>query len=72
MRSLTVLEMDAVYGGAEEDSFIQRFGQCTVDTLMGGAAGAAIGVATGGTAMVPLVIIGLIAGNLASDACNSL
>ena len=72
MRSLTVLEMGAVSGGEEEDSLVQRLGQCTVDTLMGGAAGAALGIATGGTALVPLVILGLFAGNFASDACNSL
>ena len=72
MRSLTVLEMGAVSGGEEEDSLVQRLGQCTVDTLMGGAAGAALGIATGGTVLVPLVILGLFAGNFASDACNSL
>ena len=71
MRTLAVMEMDAVSGG-EEKSFLQNFAQCTADTLMGGAAGAAVGVATGGTALAPLVIIGLIAGNLGSDACNAL
>ncbi len=70
MRMLTVMEMDAVAGG--EKSFLQNFGQCTVDTLIGGAAGAALGAATGGVATAPLFILGLFAGNFGSDACNAL
>ena len=70
MRTLTLTEMDVVSGG--ENSFVQNLGQCTVDTLMGGAAGAALGVVTGGAASAPLTILGLIAGNLGSDACNAL
>ena len=70
MRTLTATEVNDVSGG--ENSFLQNLGQCTVDTLVGGVAGAALGVVTGGTASAPLTIIGLIAGNLGSDACNAL
>ncbi len=70
MRTLTVVEMESISGG--DDPFLKNLGQCTVDTLVGGAAGAALGVATGGVAMTPLVILGLIAGNLGSNACNAL
>ena len=77
MRTLTVMEMDAVAGGdaatgVKEDSLVQRVAQCTVDTMVGAATGAALGLATGGAGVVPLTILGAIAGNLASDACNSL
>ena len=75
MRALTVMELDAVSGGNGK-SFLQNIGQCTVDTLAGGAAGAALGLATApvtaGLSVKPLIVLGLIGGNLGSDACNAL
>ena len=74
MRTLTVTELDAVSGGTREGngkSFIQNFAQCTADTLTGAAVGAGAGAATG-VAAVPLAIIGAVAFNLGSDACNAL
>ena len=44
MRTLTVMEMDAVSGGAEK-SFLQNLAQCTADTLTGAAIGAGLGAA---------------------------
>ena len=75
MRTLTRMELDAVSGG-NGNSLIQNIGQCTVDTLAGGAAGAALGLAaapvTAGLSLKPLIVLGLIAGSLGSDACNAL
>ena len=65
MRTLTVLEMDAVAGGQEGKSFVQNFARCTVDTAIGAVAGSALG----GPVVGAIVAI---AANLASDACNAL
>ena len=71
MRTLTATEMDVVAGGT--NSLIESLAQCTYDTLIGGAAGAAVGAALAGPAGAGTgSIIGMIAANLASDACNSL
>ena len=47
MRTLTVTEMDVVAGGA--NSLLESLAQCTYDTLIGGAAGAAVGAALAGS-----------------------
>ena len=70
MRTLTVMEMDAV-SGAEGKSFLQNFAQCTADTMTGAAVGAGIGAITGAGAPV-LIVLGAISFNLGSDACNAL
>ena len=64
MRVLTVMELDAVSGGNGK-SFLQNFGQCTLDTALGAAAGSAIGGPWVGAIVA-------IAANLGSDACNAL
>lgn len=48
MRTLTATEMDVVAGGT--NSLIESLAQCTYDTLIGGAAGAAVGAALAGPA----------------------
>lgn len=67
MRTLTLMEMDAVAGGegANGKSFAQNFGQCVIDT----ATGAAVGGTMGGT--LGAVVVAIIA-NLRSEACNAL
>ena len=65
MRTLTVLEMDAVVGGQEGKSFLQNFARCTLDTAIGAAAGSALGGPVAGAIVA-------IAANLGSDACNAL
>ena len=70
MRTLTVMEMDAVSGG-EEKSFLQNLAQCTADTLTGAAIGAGLGAALGAGAAI-FATVGAISHNLASEACSAL
>ncbi len=71
MRTLTALEMDAVSGGGK--SFLQNLGQCAVDTVTAGAAGAALGLAlapvTGGLSVKFGAATGMIGAVVGSDAC---
>ena len=69
MRTLTVMEMDAVAGG--ENSFVENLFGCAADTFTGAALGAGAGAITGAGAAVT-GIVGAILYNLSSDACNAL
>ncbi len=67
MRTLTVMEMDAVSGG--EKTRLQNLGQCAVDTVIAGASGAALGLALGGVLIKPLAAAGMIGAIVGADSC---
>lgn len=73
MRTLSVLEMDAVSGGGR--TRLQNLGQCVVDTVTAGAAGAALGLAlapiTAGLSVKAGIAAGMIGAVIGSDACNA-
>ncbi len=71
MRTLSVLEMDAVSGG--EKTRLQNLGQCVAETVMAGAAGVALGMplapATGGLSMKVGAALGMIGTVIGADSC---
>lgn len=67
MRTLSVLEMDAVSGG--EKTRLQNLGQCVVNTLTAGAAGGALGALAGPLGMKIGAAAGMIGSVIGSDAC---
>ncbi len=69
MRTLSVVEMDAVAGG--ENTFVENFIGCAADTFTGAVLGAGAGVITGAGAAFT-GIVGAFLYNLSSDACNAL
>ena len=71
MRTLSILEMDAVSGG--EKTRLQNLGQCVAETVMAGAAGVALGMplapVTGGLSMKIGAAAGMIGTVIGADSC---
>ena len=69
MRALTAIEMDAVSGGGNNRA--QNLGQCVVDVVTAGAAGAAVGLLGGPVGAKIGAAAGMIGAVIGSNACNS-
>ena len=68
MRTLTVMEMDAVSGG--EKTRLQNLGECGMDVVTYGAAGGALGMLVGGPIGAKVgIAAGMISAIIGSDAC---